>query len=176
MTTTTTTTNFKAPLRRGFLWVCLLGREAKKTYNTRMKKILICSLAGLLLGACSSAPEQHLVGADRDAHGCIASAGYTWSEAQASCVRVWEEGIRLDPADAARETGAAYVVLSKDGTQAELFVPVKTRPPLLTRAFTPDGPYWADSQQAWLLKRLPQGWECWHQGRLLYTAPNPQEN
>ena len=141
-----------------------------------MKYFLICALTGLLLGACSAVPEQHLVGADRDAHGCKASAGYTWSEAQGACLRVWEAGIRLFPADGTDENLAAFVVLSKDGSQAELFVPVKTRPPLLVRAFTPDGPYWTAPQNSWLLKRLPQGWECWHQGRLLYTAPNPQEN
>ena len=170
-TMTITTTNLKAPLRRG-----PLGRQARTTYNIRMKKFVLFPLAGLLLGACACAPEQQLVGADRDAHGCIGSAGYTWSEAQGSCVRLWEEGIALFPADGTDKNLAVYVILSKDGAQAELFVPVKTRPPLLTRAFTPDGPYWTDSQHTWLLKRLPSGWECWQGERLLYTAPNPQDD
>jgi hypothetical protein len=32
-----------------------------------------------------------VVGGDRDEHGCIGSAGYTWCEAKAKCVRTWEE-------------------------------------------------------------------------------------
>jgi hypothetical protein len=30
-------------------------------------------------------------GSDRDAHGCIGSAGYTWCEAKQKCLREWEE-------------------------------------------------------------------------------------
>ena len=32
-----------------------------------------------------------LVGGDRDAHGCIGSAGYSWCAAKQKCLRVWEE-------------------------------------------------------------------------------------
>eukprot|EP00933_Yihiella_yeosuensis_P080952 TRINITY_DN94481_c0_g1_i1.p1 TRINITY_DN94481_c0_g1~~TRINITY_DN94481_c0_g1_i1.p1 ORF type:complete len:306 (+),score=68.05 TRINITY_DN94481_c0_g1_i1:95-1012(+) len=35
----------------------------------------------------------HLMGGDRDAHGCIPSAGYRWCEAKSRCIRTWEEGI-----------------------------------------------------------------------------------
>ncbi|MGI5841070.1 MAG: hypothetical protein ACOX6N_02575 [Patescibacteria group bacterium] len=35
--------------------------------------------------------EDELVGADRDEHGCIGSAGYTWCEAKQKCLRIWEE-------------------------------------------------------------------------------------
>ncbi len=35
-------------------------------------------------------PTQ-VVGGDRDAHGCIGSAGYTWCEPKNKCLRVWEE-------------------------------------------------------------------------------------
>lgn len=31
------------------------------------------------------------VGGDRDAHGCIGSAGYTWCEEKGKCLRTWEE-------------------------------------------------------------------------------------
>lgn len=30
-------------------------------------------------------------GSDRDSHGCIGSAGYTWCEAKQKCLRTWEE-------------------------------------------------------------------------------------
>ena len=32
-----------------------------------------------------------IVGGDRDAHGCIGSAGYTWCEVKNKCLRTWEE-------------------------------------------------------------------------------------
>lgn len=35
--------------------------------------------------------ENGLLGGDRDSHGCIGSAGYTWCEAKEKCLRVWEE-------------------------------------------------------------------------------------
>jgi len=34
--------------------------------------------------------RQPLPGADRDAHGCIGSAGYAWCARENACVRPWE--------------------------------------------------------------------------------------
>ena len=34
--------------------------------------------------------RAELVGNDKDVHGCIGSAGYSYCEAKASCIRVWE--------------------------------------------------------------------------------------
>ncbi|MFA6106891.1 MAG: hypothetical protein WC745_04450 [Patescibacteria group bacterium] len=35
--------------------------------------------------------EMPMVGNDRDEHGCIPSAGYSWCEAKKKCLRIWEE-------------------------------------------------------------------------------------
>ena len=35
--------------------------------------------------------NQTIVGNDSDAHGCIASAGYSWCDAKQKCLRIWEE-------------------------------------------------------------------------------------
>lgn len=35
--------------------------------------------------------SQNIVGGDRDEHGCIGSAGYSWCETKQKCLRVWEE-------------------------------------------------------------------------------------
>lgn len=35
--------------------------------------------------------SQPIVGGDKDAHGCIGSAGYSWCEAKQKCLRTWEE-------------------------------------------------------------------------------------
>lgn len=35
--------------------------------------------------------EGQIVGNDRDEHGCIGSAGYSWCALKDKCLRVWEE-------------------------------------------------------------------------------------
>jgi hypothetical protein len=64
---------------------------------TASNKILVAvaALAVIVLSGCGadqntrvSAPA--LVGADRDEHGCIGSAGYAWCAREAACVRSWE--------------------------------------------------------------------------------------
>jgi hypothetical protein len=37
-----------------------------------------------------------LVGGDRDIHGCIGSAGYSWCEIKNKCLRVWEEKCEIN--------------------------------------------------------------------------------
>jgi len=39
----------------------------------------------------STSCANSLVGNDRDEHGCIGSAGYTWCAAKEKCLRLWEE-------------------------------------------------------------------------------------
>lgn len=52
------------------------------------------SLQGLTIGrpvACEAIPAPTLVGGDKDEHGCIGSAGYSWDEEKQECIRPWEE-------------------------------------------------------------------------------------
>jgi len=35
--------------------------------------------------------SEQLIGGDKDAHGCLAAAGYSWCEAKSKCLRTWEE-------------------------------------------------------------------------------------
>jgi hypothetical protein len=37
----------------------------------------------------NSTPQ--IIGGDRDEHGCLGPAGYSWCEAKQKCLRVWEE-------------------------------------------------------------------------------------
>ena len=66
-----------------------------------------------------------MVGGDRDEHGCIGSAGYTWSALREECIQVFEVGTRLNPVDVEQEEAviSAFIV-SKDGdnSQVELFI------------------------------------------------------
>ena len=61
-----------------------------------MKAISIAAFTlAMLLGGCSSqnsadADSASIVGSDRDAHGCIGSAGYSWCARTEQCERPWE--------------------------------------------------------------------------------------
>ncbi|VVB77981.1 Uncharacterised protein [uncultured archaeon] len=37
-----------------------------------------------------------VVGGDKDAHGCIVSAGYSWCEEKQKCLMAWEENCSTD--------------------------------------------------------------------------------
>ena len=37
-----------------------------------------------------------IVGNDRDLHGCIGSAGYSWCEVKNKCLRIWEEKCEIN--------------------------------------------------------------------------------
>ncbi len=45
---------------------------------------------------------QQMVGGDADEHGCIGSAGYSWCEPKAKCLRLWEENCEDSAADQIR--------------------------------------------------------------------------
>lgn len=67
-----------------------------------------------------------MVGNDVDAHGCKGSAGYQWSQVKQSCIRLFEEGVRLNPQpDTASQSISAFVVFKSQDIQdiTELFLP-----------------------------------------------------
>lgn len=65
----------------------------KKQKPTKVNKTTKVVTKTLVVTNQKSSKEnkQSSVGNDRDKHGCISSAGYTWSQAQNKCVRLWEE-------------------------------------------------------------------------------------
>lgn len=36
-------------------------------------------------------PPAELIGGQKDEHGCLGPAGYSWCESKQKCLRVWEE-------------------------------------------------------------------------------------
>ena len=106
--------------------------------------IAVCLLLGTL-AACAPSTDPRPVGAGRDAHGCIGSAGYTWSTVRGECLRVFEAGLAFvpDPAPTQGPALAAYLVLAPAQgdvvTAAEVFVPGRAAPVALALAHTPEG-------------------------------------
>ncbi|MCJ7932454.1 MAG: hypothetical protein MUW56_02155 [Chryseobacterium sp.] len=86
-----------------------------------MKKTIL--LSAMFLGSLVFAQEKPMLGGDRDAHGCIGSAGYTYSQIKRDCVRVFEQKIKLtEVAPKGSSTSMAAVIFSKDMKKAEVFV------------------------------------------------------
>jgi len=52
---------------------------------------LILAFGCLIPGPVTPVNNTPMPGSDRDAHGCIPSAGYTWCDATQKCIRPWEE-------------------------------------------------------------------------------------
>lgn len=86
-----------------------------------MKKTIL--LSTMFLGSLAFAQEMQIKGGDRDSHGCIGSAGYTYSQIKKDCVRTFEQKIKLtEVAPKESYTSIAAVIFSKDMKKAEVFV------------------------------------------------------
>lgn len=105
-----------------------------------MKKVFITVISMLALAACNNntqqqdtaaadstaqAQEAPAIGGDRDEHGCIPSAGQSWSQLRQECVQVFEVGTRLNPVE--KKEGEAvistFVLFNDDRSKAEIFLP-----------------------------------------------------
>lgn len=75
--------------------------------------------------SADSLTQEQVVG-EKDAHGCIPSAGYTWSFLKQDCIRVFEVGYRLNPIDTLSEDqvvlSSAFILFNDDKSKAELFI------------------------------------------------------
>ncbi|MEC3876756.1 hypothetical protein [Chryseobacterium salviniae] len=94
-----------------------------------MKKIVL--LSTMFFSILSFA---QMVGNDRDAHGCIPSAGYTYSKVKNDCIQVFEQKIKLKgvkPKEGANFM--ATVVFSKDMMKVEVFLMEEPESIILTK-------------------------------------------
>ena len=146
-----------------------------------MKVVSMCLIcAGALLTGCGNGGTKEAEtserkekeaggGSDKDEHGCIASAGYTWSEVQKDCIRLWEKGVRMNAVDDAGKT--LFLVFSPDSTQVELFFSEEgVSNEILDRRGLPAGGYaWNVEDDDTKNVRLEDGeWTVSQRGRLIY--------
>lgn len=74
-----------------------------------MKKYLpffilaIFIIGGILAYQYWWANPEKPIGGEKDEHGCLLMAGYTWCEAKQKCLRVWEEGCGITNQPASRD-------------------------------------------------------------------------
>jgi len=79
--------------------------------------------------------KSKIVGNDKDNHGCIGSAGYTWSAVKNECVRIFD-GTRLNhysESGKSNITTVAYVVFDDTKNKAELFLDTQKESVILER-------------------------------------------
>jgi len=136
-------------------------------------------MTALLAAACAPQPEPvAMTGNDRDAHGCIGSAGYTWSEVRGACIRLWEEGTALTPVvEIENPVLVGYVVRSANWKEAEIFLPNMQGSVLLTLQVNPEQTEWSGANGEWqLFYNEKQGWLLTQNGVAVYQAPAQGDN
>lgn len=113
------------------------------------------------------APEE-ITGGDRDEHGCIGSAGYSWSQVLNECIRIWEKGIELSAVQQPGSTDKAFLVSGNDANQKELFLPGVSQGLLLHKK----GSSWKDADDSYELMQPVKGqYEVYDaQGVLLFKS------
>lgn len=74
-------------------------------------------------------------GNDKDDHGCIASAGFTWSSIQNNCIRLFEDGVRYNPVYQTKNEMviSAFTVKGLNDGYVELFLPNQKHGILLSK-------------------------------------------
>ena len=74
----------------------------------------------------SSAAEKpdgkHLIGGDKDEHGCLIGAGYSWCEVKQKCQRMWEETCITPEDEAALVDAVKKAIIAKRGQSASTLV------------------------------------------------------
>src|SRR5690606_40149314 len=107
-----------------------------------MKKTFLIILTGFSLISCDKIIKQNndsqieskentlqeKVGGDKDEHGCISSAGYTWRNLRGDCVQLCEVAYRLSPVSDPTNDDATYaaiisacVLFNDNESELELF-------------------------------------------------------
>ncbi len=65
-----------------------------------------------------------VLGGDRDVHGCIGSAGYTYSQLKNDCIQTFRQKIKLKEVNSDKSyTSMTAIIFSKDMKKAEVFIP-----------------------------------------------------
>ncbi|MGJ8561264.1 MAG: hypothetical protein ACSHX3_13595 [Litorimonas sp.] len=113
------------------------------------------------------------VGGDRDIHGCIATAGYTWSDVLEECVRLFEVGIPLENMQDMDSTSIAYLIVGASD-QIELFGPDSDP----VQLFKTETDVWQDADNIYTVKlKTPAQYTVFKNGRTLFFedryTPNP---
>lgn len=112
--------------------------------------------------------QKQLLGGKRDEHGCLISAGYTWSEVQKDCIRLFEKGIRMTATDGSNRS--AYIVFAPDSACVELFFSDGIPNEIWQRRSLPSGEHvWdAEDDDTKIIRFIDGVWTINQCGRLIF--------
>ncbi len=159
----------------------LFIKSQTRKFTMTFRLYSLCLLSLMYMSSCANKTSKEVaktqevkqegkptrVGGDQDEHGCKASAGYTWSEALHKCIRIWEEGVRLNPVDKSGSyTTIATVVLSADTKKAELFIVDEHGGLILTSKIGETSTYLGKD---FMLKKEQGIWKLYKVNKLIYT-------
>ncbi len=118
--------------------------------------------------------KKVVLGTDKDAHGCVTSAGYRWSSLKKQCIRIFEEGYRLNTVAELKNEGiakSAFVIFEENGNRAELYLPNEVSAIILERE-KEGSPY---RNATWSLQ-LSNGYSLLKNGEPQYAGAAIEEN
>ncbi|MGL4333183.1 MAG: hypothetical protein ACRCZQ_02360 [Bacteroidales bacterium] len=105
--------------------------------------------------ANSTKTETSVIGGDKDKHGCLTSAGYTWSEVRKDCIRLFESGIRMNPvADSSEYVTSGFIIFANDSSAVELYLPSEKSSEILTKT----GKEYEGPDQLYILSQINSKW------------------
>ncbi len=104
-----------------------------------MRKTVLILMSVFALTACNNAKndasktdheqakteEITEIGGEKDEHGCLTSAGETWSQLKQNCIQIFKVGQRLNPIETkdGEAVISAFILFNDDKSEAELFLP-----------------------------------------------------
>lgn len=148
--------------------------------------IIAMTCCGMIFAGCGNSNNKKsseadniataMTGNDRDEHGCIASAGYTWSEVQKDCIRLWEKGVRMQHVQHSDES--MFLVFGPDSAQVELFSSKEGTPnEILNRRTLPSGEHvWNVEDDDTKNVRLENGvWTISQRNKLVYRQASKED-
>lgn len=113
-------------------------------------------------------------GTEKDAKGCVTSAGYRWSAIRKECIRVFEEGYRLNTITELKGESiskSAFVIFEDNGNMAELYLPDGS-PSILLKREKEGSPY---KSEIWTLE-LQDSYSLIKDGQVEFAAAKIEEN
>ncbi len=146
-----------------------------------MKKFILYLLLPFLLVSCDYILKQKSDGITlkdtlpelgiavlKDTNGCIKEPGFKWSKIKKECIRVVNEGYRINPIndlDNLESSKSGYVLLSEDALAAEVFLQELPQSIYLTRKYKDQ----IFKEKKYSLS-IPDGYSLYCNDSLIYKA------
>jgi hypothetical protein len=139
---------------------------------SNMNKQLSTIGALIFLSINTISAQSNKAGGDADAHGCRASAGYTFSVIKNDCVRLFEQEVQLNEVHPEGEsTTFSAVIFSKDTKKAEVFIPGSAAGVILSRQGKKGSYVWKKGEFS--LSQKAKGYVLQKSGKAIFSSEAP---